>query len=108
LGTFAKTKVRLDKRVQQISSFFAKDIDKIAPSSLKKQKSVWASLIQKIFAVNPLICSNCTSETTTKSFIFDKDSLERINAWIRQKNKLFGQTSKPLPMKNLISAAILF
>ena len=71
----------------------------------KKQKSVWARLIQKVFAVNPLECSKCGSEMAIKAFIFDKESLERIFVWMMQKNKLEGQTNKSPPLEKLISAA---
>jgi len=59
---------------------------------------------QKVFAVNPLECSKCGSEMAIKAFIFDKESLERIFAWMMQKNKLKKQTNKSPPMKKLMSA----
>jgi len=70
----------------------------------KKQKSVWARLVQKVFAVNPLECPKCGSEMAIKAFIFDRESLEKIVAWMIQKNKLERQTNKSPPMKKLISA----
>ena len=72
--------------------------------SKKMQRSVWARLIQKVFAVNPLECSKCGSEMAIKAFIFDKESLDRIIAWIIQKSKMERQTNKSPPKKKLMSA----
>jgi len=70
----------------------------------KKQRSVWARLIQKVFEVDPLECPKCGSEMTIKAFIFDQESLGRIVAWMIQKNKLTGQPNKSPPMTRLESA----
>ena len=70
----------------------------------KKQKSVWARLIQKVFAVNPLECPKCGSEMAIKAFIFDRESLDRIIEWIIRKSKLERQANKSPPMKKLMSA----
>ena len=72
--------------------------------SKKRQKSVWARLIQKIFEVNPLICLHCGSEMIIKTFIFDKESLTRIINWLQEKNKQSEESGKPSPLKKLMKA----
>lgn len=69
------------------------------------QRRVWARLIQKVFEIDPLKCPHCGSQMSIKSFIFDKESLDRIVAWMEQKSKLDKQTNKPPPVKKLMSAA---
>jgi hypothetical protein len=70
----------------------------------KKQKIVWARLIQKVFEVDPLECPYGGYVMKIASFIFDSESLERTIAWLNHKNKMAGQINKSPPKKKLMTA----
>jgi transcription termination factor NusB len=60
------------------------DLDDTIPAvipnemSSKEFRQSWARLIQKIFEVDPLICSKCQGEMRIISFIEELDIIEKI------------------------------
>ncbi len=42
------------------------------------KRSAWARLIQKVYGIDPLICSKCGSEMRIIAFIMEPEQIDRI------------------------------
>jgi hypothetical protein len=50
----------------------------LEPQSIRKASKTWASLIKRVFEVDPLICPKCSSTMRIVSFITDSNEVNRL------------------------------
>jgi hypothetical protein len=70
----------------KIREFEISDLDDQSVSN-KESRKAWARLIQKIYSVDPMVCTRCGSEMKVVAFIFDKSSIKKIIDHLNKKSK---------------------
>ena len=51
------------------------------------KRSAWARMINKVYGINPLICSKCGSEMRIVAFIMEQEQIDRIMEYLKKQGR---------------------